>query len=142
MKKIAMMAWLSFVCTLCLKAQSNQPANPLKDKIDFQGYTVTLLPAIGGTYGYNILKGKSLILHQSFNPFNMAPEGMRNKNDAYKIAKWQIVHFNLQNKSSFAANISTPQDIHNLQPENQKKTFQTNQKLSKEIAKELNITIQ
>src|SRR6059058_4871430 len=71
-------------------AQTHEPVNPQKDKLDFEGYTIRLMPAMGGTYGYYITKGKELVVHQGFNPFTNSPMGLSNKEDVYKLAKWQI----------------------------------------------------
>ena len=71
-------------------AQTHEPVNPQKDKLDFEGYTIRLMPAMGGTYGYYITKGKELVVHQSYNPFTSSPMGLSNKEDVYKVAKWQI----------------------------------------------------
>src|SRR3954469_16625914 len=71
-------------------AQKHEPVNPQKDKLDFEGYTIRLMPAMGGTYGYYITKGKELVVHQGYNPFTHSPMGLSNKEDVYKVAKWQI----------------------------------------------------
>ena len=71
-------------------AQTHEPVNPQKDKLDFEGYNIRLLPAMGGTYGYYITKGKELVVHQGYNPFTNSPMGLINKEDVYKVAKWQI----------------------------------------------------
>src|SRR3954462_2073669 len=89
MKKvnIAIGLWLFAMATL---AQTHEPVNPQKDQLDFEGYTIRLLPAMGGTYGYYITKGKELVVHQGYNPFTSSPMGLSNKEDVYKVAKWQI----------------------------------------------------
>src|SRR5437763_1983584 len=71
-------------------AQTHEPVNPQKDKLDFEGYTIRLMPAMGGTYGYYIVKGKELVVYQGYNPFTNSPMGLSNKEDVYKLAKWQI----------------------------------------------------
>jgi len=72
------------------QAQTHESVNPQKDKLDFEGYIIRLLPAMGGTYGYYITKGKELVVHQGYNPFTSSPMGLSNKEDVYKVAKWQI----------------------------------------------------
>jgi hypothetical protein len=71
-------------------AQTHEPVNPQKDKLEFEGYTIRLMPAMGGTYGYYITKEKQLVVHQGYNPFTNSPMGLNNKEDVYKVAKWQI----------------------------------------------------
>src|SRR3954464_7339759 len=76
--------------TIATQAQTHEPVNLQKDQLDFEGYTIRLLPAMGGTYGYYITKGKELVVHQGYNPFTNSPMGLSNKEDVYKLAKWQI----------------------------------------------------
>jgi hypothetical protein len=78
------------IFSMAALAQRHEPVNPQKDKREFKGYTIRLLPAMGGTYGYDIVKGKQRVVHQSYNPFTNSPMGLRKKEDAYKIAQWQI----------------------------------------------------
>ncbi|ADB39906.1 hypothetical protein [Spirosoma linguale] len=89
MKKISFLIYavgLSFT----LAAQQYEPVNPAKDKLDYQGYTIRLMPGRDGSYGYSILKGKAVVAHQMHNPVSMAPVGLRRKEDVYKVARWQI----------------------------------------------------
>src|SRR4051812_29456862 len=106
MKRSALPVWLLFACTFQLKAQSSKLLHRQKDKIEFHGYTIKLLPAMGGTYGYDILKGRLLLVRQSYNPFTMAPVGLRQKDDVYKVAKWQIINMNNQSRKSLVKNTS------------------------------------
>ena len=138
MKKIVLPAWLLLASSFYVNAQ-NRPVNPSKDKIEFQGFTVRLLPAAAGTYGYDILKDKALILHQTYNPFTMAPVGLRRKDDVYKIAKWQIAHMNSQSRPAIANN-SNARMIQGLQ-EQKSKPVSINKPLGKDLAKQLNINI-
>ena len=89
MKTITITISLLLFATVTL-AQRHEPVNPQKDKLDFEGYTIRLMPAMGGTYGYYITKGKELVVHQGYNPFTHSPMGLSNKEDVYKVAKWQI----------------------------------------------------
>src|ERR1700744_4916568 len=89
MKRIIIAIGLLLFATPLL-AQRHEPVNPQKDKLEFEGYTIRLLPAMGGTYGYYITRGKELIVHQGYNPFTNSPMGLSNKEDVYKLAKWQI----------------------------------------------------
>src|SRR3954452_25454888 len=89
MKKMTIAIGLLLFATATL-AQRHEPINPQKDKLEFEGYTIRLMPAMGGTYGYYITKGKELVGHQGYNPFTNSPMGLCNKEDVYKLAKWQI----------------------------------------------------
>jgi hypothetical protein len=89
MKTVTIIIGLLLIAMTTL-AQRQEPVNPQKDKLDFEGYTIRLMPAMGGTYGYYITKGKELVVHQGYNPFTNSPMGLNNKEDVYKVAKWQI----------------------------------------------------
>jgi hypothetical protein len=135
-------------------AQKDGPVDPGKDKLGYKGYTIRLIPAENGAYGYAVFNGKDLKIHQSHNPFTMSPAGLDSKEDAYKIAKWQINQ--LEEKSTEDKKEKT--DVHKNKnvpnstqidpklPESlSKKLFQkgpiVNQSISKDIAKELGIKI-
>jgi hypothetical protein len=77
---LSMVAW----------AQRGEPVNPQKDQQVYQGYTISLLPAMAGTYGYKIVKDEQLIVLQLRHPFTGAQDGLSKKEYAYKIAQWQI----------------------------------------------------
>src|SRR4051794_30252844 len=89
MKEINLILCLS-LCFVAALAQKQEPVNTQKDRQEFEGYTIRLLPAMSGTYGYDIFKGKERVLHQSRNPFTFSTVGLYSKEDAYKIAQWQI----------------------------------------------------
>lgn len=138
MKKLVLPLWLLFASSFYLKAQ-NRPVNPLKDNMTYQGYIVRLLPAAEGTYGYDILKDKELILHQAYNPFTLAPIGLRQKSDVYKIAKWQIAHMNSQSRA-----LISNHPISKITPASEGQSLKQvsiNKPLGKELANQLNIAI-
>lgn len=69
--------------------------NLLKEKQEFEGYTIRLLPATSapgsiGSYGFDILKDHIPVVHQFRNPVPFFPGGIQKKADAYKIAQWII----------------------------------------------------
>lgn len=91
--------------TACaLVAQQLEPVNPQTDIEEYEGYTIKLIPAQGGTYGYDIFNGLTLVVHQDMNPFTMEPTGLVEKLDAFKVAKWQILELKKENSG-------TPQPI-------------------------------
>lgn len=90
MKKMSGTLLVFVLCTLLAQAQKHQPANQQKDQMVFKGYTIRVIPAMMGTYGYNIFKDRKLVLHQRNNPFTGGPAGLRNKEDVFKAAQWQI----------------------------------------------------
>ena len=78
-----------------VKVQRPEPVNPVKDKQEYQGYTIRLMPGTSrpesmGSFGFNILKDNKLLVHRFQNPLPFSPKGIQKKGDAYKIAQWMI----------------------------------------------------
>src|ERR1700686_3540142 len=102
MKKICLLMILQIaVCILFaqkhepINLQRPEPVNPMKDKQEYQGYTIRLVPAMPipgnmGSYGFDILKDNKPVVHQFQNPLPSSPKGIQKKDDAYKIAEWII----------------------------------------------------
>jgi hypothetical protein len=147
MKKITTVIGLLLFAMTTL-AQRQEPVNPQKDKLNFEGYTIRLMPAMGGTYGYYILKGKELVVHQGYNPFTNSPIGLSNKEDVYKLAKWQISQLlqgksptSLESPSIQGRNIKLPPALEQqLQLQGSRGPW-INQRISPQIATELQISI-
>src|ERR1700684_3519475 len=70
--------------------QKRERFDPLDDKRIINGYTVRLIPAIGGGFGYDILENNKIMLHQYRNPMPFSPKEIAKKEDAYKLAEWAI----------------------------------------------------
>lgn len=62
---------------------------PTEQKI-FWEYTVKIIPSAGKTFGYDIFKGKVLVVHQPQNIFLPIPDGLRRKEDVFKVAEWVV----------------------------------------------------
>lgn len=77
-----------------VKVQIHEPVNPMKDKQEFHGYTIRLMPAMlpqsMDSYGFDISKDNEPALHHFRNSLPFLPKGIQKKEDAYKIAKWMI----------------------------------------------------
>ena len=146
MKIISIAAGL-LLFALTTLAQRSAPVNPQKDKLDFEGYTIRILPAMGGTYGYDILKGKQRIVHQYYNPFTPSPFGLSNKEDVYKLAKWQINQLKAGKQPVSGGPLVQGRDIKLPPALEQRLQLQgsrgpwINQRLSPKIATELQISI-
>ena len=128
-------------------AQRGEPVNPQKDKQEFKGYTIRLLPAMGGTYGYDIVRGKQRVVHQSYNPFTLSPMGLSKKEDAYKVAQWQIQQLN-EGKQLSAGRPRDHESDTRLPPALARKLHMQgsygpwiNQRISKKVAEELQINL-
>jgi hypothetical protein len=99
--------------------QKPEPVNPMKDKQEYQGYTIRLMPAMPmpgsmGSYGFDILKDNKPLVHQLRNPLPFSPKGIQKKDDAYKIAQWMIREYK---NTGHWQNIVPPHIAHELKIE-------------------------
>jgi hypothetical protein len=76
--------------------QLHAQTKDLKNTSDvvFNGHIIRVYKTIGTGYGYDIFYNNNLLIHQNNNPFTGSPEGLKNKEDALKLAKWQVIHLN------------------------------------------------
>jgi hypothetical protein len=92
----------------------------MKDKNDYAGYTIRLLPVIPvpgqgrSSLGFVILKGDKPVMHQVQNPLPYPATGIQRKEDAYKIAQWMIREFEKTARWPFPV---PPHTIHDLKIE-------------------------
>lgn len=95
MKKFVLLTAVLLSAVLSLKAQAkSSPKN--QDVVFFMNHVIQLHKASTG-YLYVVYYQSNLVLNQNTNPFNQTKNGFLNKEDALKIAKWQIIHFNQSN---------------------------------------------
>ena len=126
MKKIYLLMILQ-ITVVTLFAQKNEPVNlqrpepvnPMKDKQEYQGYTIRLMNAMPmtgsmGSYGFDILKDNKPVVHQFQNPLPFSPKGVQKKDDAYKIAQWIIREYK---HTGHWENIMPPHIAHELKIE-------------------------
>lgn len=78
--------------TFHLHSQTSDQKN--SDEIVFNNHTIRVYKTAGTGYGYDIFYNNNLLIHQNNNPFTGSPEGLKNKEDALKLAKWQVIHLN------------------------------------------------
>lgn len=133
------------------QTRKQETANPQKDRMEYRGYTIVLLPAIGKTYGYAILKEKKLLVRQMYHPFTMSPVGLRNKEDVYKVAKWQVEQLIATGnpRTDIIQNTKPFSDSPNVAPHLQNRSFSANgylspsinQRLPRKLAQELGIRL-
>ena len=102
-----------------VNVQRPEPVNPMKDKQEYQGYTIRLMPAMAvpgsmGGYGFDILKDNKPVVHQFQNPLPFSPKGIQKKGDAYKIAQWMIREYK---KTGHWQKIVPPHIAHELKIE-------------------------
>ena len=90
MKKVCYLFIVFFFAQSALFAQQTK-SSPFEEIKDGE-YTIRILPAPGNTFGYDILKGEQVILHQQFNPFakGRSMTGLKNKADVIILTKWLV----------------------------------------------------
>jgi hypothetical protein len=88
MKKICLLLMLQAL-SLALFAQKRTP--PFEEIKDGE-YTVRILPAPGGTYGFDILKGNKVMVHQLSSPFpkGRGMQGLKKKEDVVKVTRYLV----------------------------------------------------
>ena len=121
--KVRYLLLLLCFCTIAMLAHAQQQKskiplqiNPLKDKLEYGGYTIRLIPTIDGYYGFDILKEDKLMLHQIENP--VPAKALTNKEDAFITAKWLIGQYK---KSGYFPRTFPPgfeRQLHASQPAN------------------------
>lgn len=141
MKNFYFSICLSFSIVFNLQAQTKLPITAAKDRIDYRGYTIKILPAMGGTYGYNVLKGKELIIHQFCNPFSMSRLGLRKKQDVLKVAQWQINQLQ-SDKPALLRSLANRNNMHGSSKLKLHKAAIINQSLPRQVAHDLQIETQ
>ena len=90
MKKTFFLLVPLFACSILSYAQTTAPASP--SEIQFNDHLIRLFQTGSHGYGYDIYYKSALIVHQDTNPYTKSAEGIKNKEDAVKTAKWQVLH--------------------------------------------------
>jgi hypothetical protein len=83
---------VTFFCST--KAQSYSGVNSQNEEL-FNNYLIRVFVTSTKGYCYDVLFNNNIVIHQVNNPFTNAPEGLSSKADAFKAAKWQIIHLSL-----------------------------------------------
>lgn len=78
------------VLRLQLVAQPTERFSAANERQLYKGYTIRIFSNAGQGYGYDIRQGSQLLIHQGYHPFTLDPRGLNKKEDAYKVAHWQI----------------------------------------------------
>ena len=90
MKKLLLLSAF-FSISFLSKAQEGVRVDPLKDKMIVGEYSIVLLNSVDFTYGYDIRKGRQIILEQKDNPIFPMTKGLFTKQDAFNLAQWVII---------------------------------------------------
>jgi hypothetical protein len=90
MKKLFFLMLLQFAAC-ALVAQQQEPVNPQIDIEVLEGYTIKLIPAQGGTNGYDIFDEETSVVIKDLNPFTIEPTGLIEKQDANKVEQCRFI---------------------------------------------------
>ena len=146
MRKFTVIFCIAICCTKAF-AQNHEPVNTKKDQRQFNGYTIRLLPSPERTYGYEVILGGKRVIYQTQNPFTASPRGLSKKEDAFKVAQFQIqqreVKTGVSNQRNVAATKGKKLDVNVAQKAGSKSNDETvyNQHLSPKVAEKLKISI-
>jgi hypothetical protein len=105
MKKTLLFALMNLFI-LSTHAQKEEASKVPLDKIEFNEYTIAAVQNQDGSYGYTISKGTQFIKYQGLNPFNFAVKGLKKKEEAFEVAKWELK--NLKQGEGLATTLSKP----------------------------------
>ena len=103
---IAVLSAMSFALHAQI-ADSTKNSN----EILFNGHRIRIYKTAATGYGYDIFYQNSLVIHQENNPFTGSPGGLKNKDDAIRIAKWQTMHLNPANPLMATGNKTVPIEV-------------------------------
>jgi hypothetical protein len=90
MKRLFFMS-ITFLSLSCIaqeqpKATTGQP--PVMQL--YMGHVIKVNANAEGRYGFDILYQGKPVLSQKLNPFTLSPRGLASREDALKVAQWQI----------------------------------------------------
>jgi len=91
MKRILLFTTFVLALFFSVNAQHTRRLANGNEQVIFAGYLIKIIPLNGNGFGYKIFLKNQTVVHQLVNPFTLTPDGLRNKEDIIKIAKWQIM---------------------------------------------------
>ena len=111
MKRIFCLSFSFIVFTLVSKSQPSETGSNDKNIVMFNNYTIQLKLLSDNGYGYDIIYQKKLLVHQDRNPFTLEPGGLKSKEDAVRLAKWQVLRLMPSSKQQFLNNPQIPVEV-------------------------------
>jgi hypothetical protein len=132
------------VLRIHLIAQPTEHFPAVNERQLYKGYTIRLFTNAGQGYGYDILLGSQLLIHQGYHPFTLDPRGLNKKEDAYKVARWQIDQLKPEIVSGKSKSRTAVRETftHSRPATKGQQMPYINQRLPHEIARELHIELQ
>ena len=95
-----------FVSQYCLVQKDTD-----KDEVKIGKFEIKVFQNSDHTYGYSIYKEKELVTQQITKPFVSVPIGFSNKENAMKVAKWQVTQLQQNNRITRSMSIEEAKKI-------------------------------
>jgi len=111
MKRIFCLSFSFIAFILVARSQHSNSGNNDKNVVIFNNYIIQLKPLSGNGYGYDIIYQQKLLVHQDKNPFTQEPGGLKNKEDAIRVAKWQVLRLMPSLKQQLLNNPQIPIEV-------------------------------
>ena len=109
MAKKAVFIFVLSISFFGIKAQTKN--NYSSSQSNFEGYVIRLLPVNNNGFGYNVYFKSRMVIQQTSNPFTLSPLGFRNREDALKMAKWQVQQLHHQPTAVLIKNQRVSKDV-------------------------------
>jgi hypothetical protein len=90
MRKNTFLVSLFAILFFAAHAQKLEKTASGSEQANYVGYLIRVMHVNNIGFGYNIYYRSKMVVSQRINPFTLSPLGMKNKEDALKIAKWQV----------------------------------------------------
>ncbi len=103
---IAVLSAISFASN-AQNAESTKSSNAIL----FSGHVIRIYKTAPAGYGYDIFYRGNLVIHKQNNPFTGSHGGLKNKDDALKVAKWQTLQVNPVNHQVIRSSENVPIEV-------------------------------
>jgi hypothetical protein len=104
MRKLYIFLFLFLFSLVGAKAQQGVTGPYTIGEIIFEGYLIRVVPINSNGFGYSIFFKNKMVVQQQNNPFTSSPLGLKNKEEAYKLAKWQVQQLHQRRSSALIKN--------------------------------------
>lgn len=98
-----------FIMSALMAKSQTIGQNP--NEVLFNGYTIKLIHTKSGGYIYDVFLQNNIVIHRNTNPFTGSVEGLRNKEDALKLAKWETTRINPSTGKVFVSERKLPAEV-------------------------------
>jgi len=104
MRKLYIFLFLFLFSLTGAKAQHGVTSPYTIGEMNFEGYLIRVVPVNSNGFGYNIFFKNKMVVQQLNDPFTSSPLGLKNKEEAYKLAKWQVQQLHQRRSTALIKN--------------------------------------